>query len=369
MKIEDIVQQLRAKLPLFSDLFTTNFSVSSLTRSSTTVTVTTSGVHSLAVNQAVNITGAETPLSVVSLTRVGAVGFIETTADQDFTFGNDKPTPNIIITGATESEFNGTFTIVGVTNRRNVQFTMVDAGPTTATGTPLVLNGTSVLQQYNGLQKITAVPTTTTFEYEIVDTTLFSPASGTIVAKTNPRIAGILSLEEIENSYTKQDLNTAYLFVTLGDVVASKNRHIVSDATDNLQRSQFFRQQIIQNTTLYVVIPAAVESIAGRQARDLSEDLFRPLCQSVLFQRFDSGLFNGKFNPLQFISHATASYNHAIYIHAYSFEQVADLQFEDTVGFSEDVAFRDIDVSMTLDIGTGVNELTAEIDLDEEPIP
>ena len=56
MKIEDIVQQLRAKLPLFSDLFTTNFSVSSLTRSSTTVTVTTSGVHSLAINQAVDIT-------------------------------------------------------------------------------------------------------------------------------------------------------------------------------------------------------------------------------------------------------------------------------------------------------------------------
>ena len=67
------------------------------------------------------------------------------------------------------------------------------------------------------------------------------------------------------------------------------------------------------------------------------------------------------------VSSNFSAYNASIYAHEYVFEQVADLQFEDTVGVDEDVAFRDIDLTMGLDIGTA--ELTALIDLDEVILP
>lgn len=364
MKISDVVLQLAATLPQLDDTFTDNASVTSLTRSGTTVTVTTAGAHNYTINQGVNIVGAQTPISVVSLTRVGTMGFVETTTDHDFTLG---VTLTIEIDGATEPEFNGTFTIVGVTNRRNVIFTMVDSGPVIATGTPLVLNGSNFLSQYNGLHQITAVPTTTIFQYEITSSTLFTPASGTIISRANARIAGIVSIDRVIDSYTDQPPDKHWLFVSTENVQASKDRKILSDATDNIQKNSYFRQQIIQQLTLFLVIPTAVQQIAGAQAKDTAEDLFRSITQSILFKKFDSYLFAGKLNPLQFVAHGFQAYNTAFYIHQYSFEQVADLLFEDTVGPDEDVAFRDITLNMGLDIGTAI--LTADIDLDDEPLP
>lgn len=364
MKASDIVLQLASRLPQIDDTFTDNASVTSLTRSGTTVTVTTSAAHDYLVNQGVNIVGAETPIGVTSLTRSGTVGFLETDADHDFTL---DVTLTVQIKDAVEANFNGTFTITSVTNRRNITFSMDDSGATAATGTPLVLNGSSVLQQYNGLHKITAVPTTTTFEYEITDTTLFTPASGTIVSRANARIASVISIDRLIDAYTEHAPQEHWLLVSTEDVVASKNRHILSDATDNLQKNSYFRQQIIQQVTIFLVVPTAVEQIAGSQAKDTAEGLFQSITKSILFKKFDSYLNAGTLNPLQFVSHGFQAYNTAYYIHRYSFEQVADLLFEDTVGPDEDVAFRDITLNMGLDIGTAV--LTSDLDLDDEPLP
>ena len=124
----------------------------------------------------------------------------------------------------------------------------------------------------------------------------------------------------------------------------------------------------MQPVSVFVAFPTASDQIAGRQVRDLAEDLFRDICRSILFKKFSTGLFNDLNNPLQFVSHGTEVYNTAFYIHRYSFEQVADLYFQDTVGFDEDVAFRDISLSIAVDPGTGENPLTAEIDLDDNPL-
>ena len=244
---------------------------------------------------------------------------------------------------------------------------MADSGATVATGSPIIENAFSSLQTYNGIQSIVSVPSTTTFTYTLVGGAGLLEPVGNITVKANARISSTVSLESIVDAYTDQTPNQLWGFVVLEDVVASKDRRILSDATDNLQRSDYFRQQIIQPVTFYTVFPTALQEIAGRQSRDAAEELFRPVCQSVLFERFDSLLFAGKCNPLQFLSHGFSFYNKAFYIHQYSFEQVADLYFEDTVGFDEDVAFRDIDLSMGLNVGTG--QLTADIDLDEEQLP
>jgi len=362
MKASDIVAQIARVFPRHASNITTDFTVSTLTRSGTTVTATTTATHGLTVGGQANIVGAQTPLTIGSLTRADTLGTLVTDNDHDLTEGFKD---SVVLQGAAEVEFNGTFTIVAVLNRKTITFVMPDAGPMVATGSPLLINGASDLKQYNGLHNITAIPSTLQFRFEITDVTLFTPAAGTIIARTNPRVSAAVTEEKLISAYTKQPAGSFWLFVVLGDVFASKNRNVLSDATDNQQRGDQFRQQVIQPFTVYAFFPTSAE-IAGRIARDDAEDLFRPLCQSLLSVPFDSGLAVGKQGNTQFVTHGFAADGGAYYAHAYGFEQVVDITFEDTIGYSVDVAFRDVSVNMGVDIGTGV--LTADIDLDTEPL-
>ncbi len=338
MRASDFVTQLATKLPTLVDDFTTNFPVTSLTRAGTTVTVTTGVDHGLVVGASVNIVGAITPIVISTLSRVGIVGTLVTATNHDMTEGVFI---TVVIDGATEPEFNGTFELIKDLNRKTVTFKMLDSGPTVATGSPLLLNGSAACDSYNGLQAVTVVPITTTFEYEILSSTLFTPASGTISAKTLPRISAAVSFNRIMDAYTKQAVEDAWLFVVLGDGIAHKNRQIEVDSTDNLQRAHFFSQRLSQTISFFVFLPTS-EQIAARKARDRAEELLRPICQSVLFRRFDSLLFSGEYNPLQLTEHGFQEYTTAFYAHRYTFEATLQMSFDDTVGFDEDVAFRDI---------------------------
>lgn len=365
MKAQDIINQLAIALPNYSDKFTTNFDITSLTLSGSTVTAVTSLPHSLVVSKQVNIIGAKTPIAITSLTRSGSIGTLISDSDHDMTQGFSSSAE---LSGSVEAEFNDTFTILTVPNRRTVTFAMADSGATTATGSPLLVNGSSYFKQYNGLKDIATVPSTTSFTYEITDTTLFTPASGSIKAKTRPRISGGVSVDRIVQSYTKKAQDEYWAFVVMGDVVASKSRKIESDATDNIQRGNEYRQQIIQPFTIVVALPV-ISEIAARAARDDMEDIFRCITRSVLFKAFDSQLFVGAQNPVQFVDHGFTAYNTAFYMHSFNFEATADITFDDTIGYDDDVAFRDITTNMTIDVGTREDPLTADIDLDDVVLP
>ena len=109
MIASDVVNQLALLLPVLSDKFTTNLSVTSLTRSGTTVTAITAAVHGLTVGAQANIVGAQTPISIGTLTRAGVVGTLITDADHDMTEGVFT---EVEIVDATEAEFNDTFTLL-----------------------------------------------------------------------------------------------------------------------------------------------------------------------------------------------------------------------------------------------------------------
>jgi len=346
MKASEIVQQLAAVLPKHSDVFTTNINITSLTQSGGTATAVTDVAHGLAAGKQVNITDAQTPITISTLTRSGVVGTMVTATAHDLTEGFSTTAE---IADATEAEFNGTFAVLTVPNRNTVTFTMADSGATTATGSPKLLNGANYLNQYNGLREVATVPSTTSFTFT-VPATLASPAMGEPVAKSLPRISATVSEDLIVDAYTKQVQEDIWGFVVLGDVTASKSRYINSDAVDNLQRGDNFRQQLIQPVTIYVVIPTSAENVA-RAARDQCEDLLQPLTKSLVFKAFNTGLNVATRGPLNFVGHGFAAYHRAWYMHAFEFQQVVDLTFEDTVGYDEDVAFRDISLDMRVSPG------------------
>lgn len=369
MKANDVILQLAKRLPEFTTLFNDVLDATA-TSSGLTATVDTSPTpHDLTVGNAVIITGAQVPIVITSLSRVGTVATAicgagpPSIADHDLT--EFIPT-QVIISGANNATFNGSKTLLSVPNRQTFTFQVADTGDLVDTGAPLLLNGTSALQTYNGVFEVISTPTPQTFTYTLLQE-LPQPIGG-IVVNTNSRVSGAVEIERATQAYTKQNINKLWAFVVMGDTIASKNRSTLSDATSNEQRQQqgdAFRQQIISTVSVFVFIPSSSE-VGGRLARDTAQDLFRPICQSILNERFDSGLFNAEYNSLQFNNHGFFFYNAAFYIHQYTFEQVEDLQFEDTVGFSVDVAFRDIGLTQQIDFGTEL--ITASIDLDDVPL-
>lgn len=359
MKAAAIVSQLANILPQQTDKFTDDIALVSLTRSGTVMTAKCVKEHGLKPSDVIAITGCIEHVPITSISRSGVVGTLVTTTDHDLT---NLIATTVKLSGSTEAEFNDTFTRLNVVNRRTITFTMADSGATSATGSPILEVGESSLRKYNGTYVVLDVTDPTTFTFTHSVTSLPNP-EGTLVARIKPRISAGISIDRLAEAYTKQGENQYWLFVVLGTVIASKDRSIASDAVSNIQRNNFFRQQLIQAFTIYVFAPVKTE-IAASQSRDNMEDVFPAICKSILFHSFDSNLYVGAQNPVQFVQHAVFEYNTALYIHAFAFQQMSDLAFEDTVGPDSDVAFRDLDFTLFPQLD-GTGSLTGNIDLDD----
>ncbi len=369
MKAIEIVSQLSTALPQLTDKFTDDVAISSLTRAGTEITVSCSQKHLLNVGQAFALIGSDVPI-VATITRAGAVGTLVTATNHDLTRSQDSigtiiGAQTIRLTGSVETEFNGTFTTLSVVNRKTITFTMIDSGPTTATGSPVLRDAESALRSYNATYEVKEVLNPTEFIFVHSETGLAVPVAASL--RVNPRITSGVTIERCVAAYTRESFNKYWGFVVLGGVNASQSRLIESDATDNQQRNANFRQQILQPFTLFIVAPAASE-VAARAVRDEISDLFRPILRSLLFRKFDTGLYADFLNPLQFTGHDIHSYDTGLYVHSFSFEQVAEIYEQDTVGPDIDVAFRDIDFKVFLDFGTQVNFMQSIPDLDGIPL-
>lgn len=366
MRAEDIVEALQNKLPLLVNDFTNSIAVSSVSvdtawdGTKTILQVTTADVHALTNGKSVYIKNLFNPTDIVSFTRNGIVGTITTVQEHDLTNGSQ---PSVFVQDANEAEFNGNFELLNVQNRNVFTVKMTDAGPTTATGSILSLNIAGADKAIGGLRAVSSVNAPTTFLYEVaIEVT--QPINNGGFINREPRISASISLDRfIEDSYTPQPNQEGWLCVVMGDSVANKSRRQDIDSTDNIQRTQYFNQKFAQTVDVFVVFPTT-STIAGRSVRDRCEELLQPICQCILFKKFDTLVTAGLFNPLQFNGAGFEQYSTAYYAHRYSFEMTVQMQFEDTVGYETDVAFRDINT--TMDLSTGTGELLDEINLDED---
>jgi hypothetical protein len=371
MKAIDVVNQLTDKLPKLSTDFTDQISVTSLTRSGSTVTAVTATVHGQSTGDYVNITGAKELNPISSLTFSGGVASATTTNNHDLTVPSAQQlrVSNLFdfnratISGAVETEYNGVFTVVTAVNRKNFTYAVTGSPSSPATGSPVLEQ--ELAGGYNGRHQVTVVDATS-FTYTITGTPI-SPAGGTIYAETSARISRAISIERAIRSYTKQNSGKLWLFVVLGPSVTSRNRAILSDASQENSKQDEYRNRLIESFSIYVFVPA-VGSLSGADLRDDIEDTRVAIFQSINGVVFPTALGCETFSKTTFLSdEVDINSNDAIYIHRLDFERVVDITFDDTVGPPTSSAFRDVDLDATVNDGTGY--LDADIDLDDEPLP
>lgn len=365
MKAEDVIKQLRSRLPRFTNYFSDEFQIISLTRSGTTVTAVTSTDHNLQTGYYVHINNAITPFSINSLTRVGDIATAITNNAHDLTENWPTDKPNVSIIDANEAEYNGSHELLTVPNRKTFTYDVQGEPATPATGTPKLL---SVLYiGYNGWHQVIVI-NSTTFTYEI-DTEPESPALGdNITARTRARISGAVTAQRALDSYTEQKYNELWAFVVPGNTVANKDRAVFTDSTAKYGKGEDYRQEIIAPFSIYIITPAS-NDIAGRHERDLMEDLLRPLTKSLLRFKFPTGLIEDPYSGCIFSSHGFFDYVGSYYVHEFVFETTGWLVEADTLDFEPNVAFRDIFINYGSSFETSNDIImTDHVDLDDEPL-
>jgi len=372
MRAADIIGQLVTELPRYTDKFTNNFTITNIQvitgSPNATVLITTDTTPTFSIGDNVNVEGIHTPVAIEDVTDNGATLTITTSADHDLT---KNPRENIdVFARITGSSIDETFTVFSVTNRRN--FTVIK-------GTTLPVAGDDLQEQFlnvfNGLKTVTSI-LTNIFEYLIPESELVGLGDPNLFegnVNAGHRISGAVDFETANNSYTVEpDEDQHWLFVVVEDTDANKDRRGTSDAASQRGQQQAQFNLIIEGFTLYVFVPnkgEIPEAVGALIARDAAIDDRAPLFNSLLAAQFSADLKSQGEGRVTYLGDGTFAYTGGYYVHRFEFQQVAAITNLDVVDENINRALRDINFDITsLGIGDSVVELSATVDLDDEPL-
>lgn len=363
MKYSQIITQLRQWLPFFTDFFSDTLTSTDAINNAGTVTITFGGQsipEGVKVGDQVCVTDALELVAVDGAASENGIILVGTLSKHDYT--SDISGQQIRITG---SGYDETFTLLYVPNRYELEL-QDDGQPLPTTG--CVVNQANVTT-FSGTRTITAINTATpSISYVVPNTTSEIATTGIRVHFTG-RISGCLDPTTLTASYTAQpNDDSGWLFVTMGAPIANKSRTNGNDAVDTLQTNQDFRQSMIFNFSIFVVVPSKGTDdldVSGMRERDKIEDIRQPIFKAILGWKPTVNLNSYGTNSIVYAGESPYAYtNKAMYIHRFDFQWNADLTAGDTfLSIDNTTAFRDI--YLTQQPPNSDTILQSEIDLDD----
>lgn len=336
MKSYDVLQQLYATIPELTDKFSDSIGIASIQAvDSTEIHVITDSDHDLKTGSHVNISGIDYNTPIVSISRSGEAAIVITSEDNDLTEGYQE---SVVISGASEPQFNGSFKLLSVQNRTTFIVSVEDSGAENSVGGGLKESTGYNVGLINGVKEITVL-SENSFSYEI-DSALTFYETNSGLATIGYRMATAIRGDDVLDMYTRQELSDYWLFVVVGAVSASKDRKNNSDAIYVFNAESGYKQETVHTLEIYVVANSS-DSVAGRKIRDSMEDVATALIKSLCGKRISNGNSSGDYYSIVFDSHLTAYYDRAVYIHGFNFQSTGQIGDEDINHQTDSVAMRD----------------------------
>lgn len=331
MRAVYVVNRLKQELPKFTDDFSTILSVSSLTRSSTTITCTTSAAHGLTTGNYVTIRGAKEPIALSAITFLNGIATATSLTDHKLSdpslFSEENLPLYVEISNATG--YNGTWELVSVPT--NLTFTFkVSGSPSNVSGGFLLLEDQ---EGYNGYKQIT-VTSTTVFTYTTTGT-MQSPAQGTIQVSGLTRIDYAATARRIQDYYSANvsGISQTWAFVVLGQNQAFRNDTIVGDSSSAKRTNESYWYTMQQAFSVYVVIPSTTSTLGGNTA-DTAKSYLQPIIKTLSNYIFQSDFSEQQTQPCVFATDEGDDYIEATYTHRFDFSVQSIVQTIDTANFS-----------------------------------
>ncbi len=345
MRGADIANQLKGRLPKYTDDFSEKFTVKSLTRSGATITAVTSTAHGADTGDNVTIKGAKEPINITSLTRSDDI----VTAVCSVPHKLPNPTgmladniPIVEINGSTPSDYNGSFTLFDTPDYSTFQYkiTTTPASPAATAGDLLLSND---LFLYNGQKTITVV-NTATFTYEIESDNLQSPAQGTMEMVKGTRIGWAASFEITEAHYSEDSTRKTqnWLYIVVNHRETFKKDTTTLDVTSIQEVNAEYRYDTIQTFSIFIYIPAKTSILAGIQS-DQAREYIQPLLKSIANFLLPSNLTEGCLRPVTFQGDEMELFNKAYYVHRFDFVAKGEIVNEDTIDAVRIVPLEELD--------------------------
>jgi len=356
VKLTDVVAQLQAVLPKYTDYFSRSLTISSISVASNVATITTDKPHGVLTGEGVTISDVGLRTAIATVSQDGLTFTFTTLTDHDLTYGWPDH-EYVTLAGFVDSAWNDSFKLLDVPNRRTFTVQSTNSLPS--------LVGAEYLQEsrIDGINGRHSVTVTGADTFTISGTFTDGTYSGGTV-KTAVRIAGAVTAERAIEQYTKQGTDDLWLFVLMRDVETSKDRQTNSDARLTAPSGTSMRLRTLDGFTL-MLVKNVTDDITANNALDIARhELLGPILKSVYGARFTTGLNGSADFKTVLLGHNFVDYDRATFVYAYSFECPMDITDDDAVEPEDTRAFRDIDYTHTIG-GDGTTDVTGNINLDE----
>lgn len=348
-KIEDIVRQLQAVLPLYTDYFNDSLAISTITNpAGSTYQITTSSAHNLTTDDYINIENVLAKNQITTVTDLGDDKIkLKTTVSHDMTEGFNLVTgenyPKKVYLFDFTNLADGFYDLLEVPSKDEF---IVDLS-VVPTGTGFVCENR--LDSINGRFQVTVIDSTN-FTIDVLNSNFndFIIFNDTFV-KSNIRISGVGNPSRFIEYYSKQqNLTDFWAYVSVGETSVSFDRQITSDANQRVKNADDLRWECDQSFFVYVIAPTT-DLYGGRFIRDLMVDIRRDLCKALCGVKFPSGFDTEQEGFLTtFLSDDFFDYVGSYYVHEFQFQNVYNFNPNDGVDPLNTRAFREFEINFKL---------------------
>lgn len=364
MTSEEVVNQINSYIHKYTNNLSSSNSFTSSV-SSNVMTVNLGLNDGFKDGQAISIQNCPVliPISDVSVNPDGSY-LIETSVDHDLTRDPLISKENVSIRGCSNPLVNGNHNLVDVLNRREFIISLEDSSGT--------VGSQGYLEQENGINgfyKITNL-TSNSFDVILPRSVGSTTASGDIYYSF--RVTGVADLARFNQAYTKNLKDSFWLVVVMNGMDISRDRSVQNDSVLDDFKTGVYASSVtaIERLSIFAYIPTQFEK-AGRASSDEIEQLRIALFKSIAGynpKKVFSSEYSGNISPVGDSRFAYLT-DTTTYIHQFNFEVVSNLSMcvgGDFFVQSDDVAFRDIDMSLFVD--NQLSSLESYINLDKEPL-
>jgi len=374
MKITDVVTQMQLVLPKYTDYFSRTIEIASIVssgkedafplafptvfgQSDGVAIITTVEPHGLVTDEGISISNVQQSNAIDSVSKDGLIFTFTTIKDHDLTF--EYPGYETVkIDGFSDAEWNGSFKLMAVTDRKTFKVQSVNGLPTLNSAEALL---ETRIDGVNGFHWITSTGTHTfTITGSFNDGDYFNG-----FVKTPVRIAGSATVERAIEQYTKQGLTDMWMFIVAGDAVVSKNRNIMSDARASIGPYEDIRIRVIDGFSIFIIKNTKNEPSAVNAVDISRHELLGPILRSVLGVSFDTGLSSNENFKTMLTGHNFVDYNRATFLYQYSFEVVYDITSNDASVGDDTKAFSKINYTQSIGDDDVTDATISDINLQE----
>lgn len=367
IKPSDIVEHLQRYLPHFTDIFSVQLDVNTISVLGNVFTVN-APTHGLIVGAKIIASGGrfENKITSVVDNGDGTLRF-ETAQEHDLTKPKSQNDPKTLFLTGIGGAWDGFHTIDSIPNRMffEIQYPTGETVPPVITTAFLLEDRNSV---FLGDASVNTVIDVDNFTFVVEGVPDFPTGDIELAVITkNVHITGASDIDRAEKFYTKNAQGEAFLFVIMNDADISKDRRMQNDGIGLYSPQNLGKQILLQDFSTVVFFPTD-DSSTGFEAQDLAYDeIYRVLVKTLLGFNFPDPDTVQKYLSIS-TGHAPGIYNTSYYSHVYNWQVPSVLTIEDN-GFNlqEEVAFRDIDLTL-LNNSDPEAVLEANINLDKESL-